>query len=460
MADIDLEILVVDDDFTQLELFSTLVGSISEPRCSLELEKDPHRAMERITQKNFDVVITDYSMGAFSGQEVFARVREINPDLPVVIVTALQDIDLAISMMREGVHDFLVKPLKRDILQNLLSKIFDHILLEREVSQLRLQVNQRFSIESIIGRSKAIMQVIESIGRCSDYLVNVLIRGESGSGKELVAHALHHTSPRAEKPFIVLNIAALSESLIESELFGHVKGAFTGAERDRIGRFEEANNGTLFIDEIGDVSPAVQVKLLRAIQFKEYQLLGSNDTRTADVRIIAATSRNLEELMDKGQFRADLFYRLNVVEIQVPPLRDRKEDIPLLVDYFSEKMEEKQGIPKKNLSREAMHSLMVYDYPGNVRELENIMERGMVFSRGEMITSRDLPAHLQSSNAGSENLDLSDGFDRIMENFEGRILREALEASSWNQSQAARSLGIGERRLRYRMEKLGIHRTP
>lgn len=459
MADFDLHLLIIDDDITQLALMKAQIAALKNPVCKVDCEENPERALTLMKEETYDLIITDYKMGHMSGQEVFERIREYNPQIPVVIITAVSDIELAISMMRDGVYDFLVKPVKEDILERLLLRVLDHSQLEKEIRKLKESIHRDFSVDSILGNSKAIEQVIDTIGRCSRHNVNVMVRGESGTGKELVAHALHYSSPCADGPFVIVNIAALSESLVESELFGHAKGAFTGADQERIGRFEEAHGGTLFIDEVGDISPAIQVKLLRAIQFKQFQRIGENRTRNSEVRIITATSRNLEEMMENGSFRSDLYYRLNVVEIHMPPLRDRKEDIPELAMHFYKRYREQNFLEEKEFSREAMHLLMSYSYPGNVRELQNLIEHAVVFSRGHQITSRDLPPSIQKQEKNDVQnwMDLS--YEEAMENFEKSLISAALEESEGNQSEAARQLGITERRLRYRLEKLGLSKT-
>lgn len=448
---------MIDQDSTQKERLEELLQLMEELTCTLCYESGPESAVEKTKKERFDLIITDYELIGSTGHKVFLQVKKHNPDIPVIILTSQNDIELAVGLMKSGVYDFWVKPVKQDILQRTLRRIADHSQLVREIRLLRNKMQRDFSIDSIIGESPEILQVVDTVGRCSDHLVNVLIRGESGTGKELVAHALHHSSPRGEGPLVVVNIAALSESLIESELFGHVKGAFTGAERDRLGRFEEAHGGTLFIDEIGDVSPAVQIKLLRAIQFRQFQRIGENRNRECDVRVISATSRNLEEMMEEGSFRRDLYYRLNVVTIEVPPLRDRKSDIPLLIKHFMETLQRDKGLPAKEFSHEAMHLMMGYDYPGNVRELQNILEQAAVLSRGSYLTSRDLPAAMQKENQNPQSgVFLEGSYQDQMDRFERILLMQALDSSQGNQSRAAGELEISERRLRYRLDKLDI----
>ena len=452
----DLNILVIDDIAMELKLIKGMLEPIEVPLCRVDSLQDPRQALEKIREGSYDLVITDFEMPGLSGMEVFRQVRDFNPSLPVVILTGHKDLKLAVSAMKEGVYDFLVKPLEADTLQRLLFKVQDHCLLEREIAELRSQIRGGFSVNEIVGDSPEILSVVESIGRCAKFDVNVLVRGESGTGKELIARAIHHHSLRNEKPFVTINIAALSESLIESELFGHVRGAFTGADSDRDGLFREANGGTLFVDEIGDVSPAVQAKLLRLIQFGQFQKVGDNRVEEADVRIIAATSRNLESMMDDGSFRSDLFYRLSVVSITAPPLRDRRTDIPSLVEHFMRIAVETKGLPEKTVSREAMDSLLTFDYPGNIRELQNAIEHALVFSRGSQITISSLPESVGGSGVVRSATPIGGDYQVSMDSFERRILNDALEQTDGNQSEAARKLNMTERRLRYRMDKLGI----
>jgi DNA-binding NtrC family response regulator len=457
MRPYDLKILLIDDDFVQHAHLNVLIESIDRPNCELHSEQDSRKALDRVKADSYDLVITDYEMPNMNGLAVFEAIKNYNPAIPVAILTGHESIELAVEILQSGAYDFFVKPVKVDALQRTLIKVEDHNRLEKEIDRLKKRVHKDFSIDSIIGNSPPLRQVIETIGRSAQHNVNVLIRGESGTGKELAAQAIHHGSPRADGPFVIINIAALSESLIESELFGHMKGSFTGADRDRKGLFEEADGGSLFIDEIGDISPAVQVKLLRAIQFKQFQRIGDNQTHKSDVRLIAATSRNLEEMMESGGFRNDLFYRLNVVTITMPPLRDRKSDIPLLIDHIIKKGHAERGLPLCEISREAMNNILEHDYPGNIRELQNVIEHAMVFSQGTFVTTRDLPDSLNKGTQKKEaGFSWGDKYEDTMTRFEKSFLLHTLEEVSWNRSHAARQLGIGERRLRYRMEKLSI----
>ena len=345
-----------------------------------------------------------------------------------------------------------------DELESLLSRIREKRFLVSENKLLKEQLEQKFKFNSIISESREMEEVLNTAGRVANSKASVLVRGESGTGKELIAKAIHYASPRKDKPFVTVNISSLSENLLESELFGHEKGSFTGASQQRIGRFEEANGGTLFIDEVGDIPLQAQVKLLRAIQFSEIQRLGGNSTISVDVRIITATHRNLEEMINENNFREDLFYRLNVVSICIPPLRKRKSDIPILVSHFIDKYSDLNQKNVKALTSEAMDQLMKYSYPGNIRELENIIERAVVLCRDEFITKSDLPNQINkiSEKKLFDPTDLEDGYEQKVKSFETDIILEALSRTNGNKSAAARLLNITERHLRSRMDILEI----
>jgi two-component system NtrC family response regulator len=336
----------------------------------------------------------------------------------------------------------------------IIAKALERRALISENRELHRQLEEhhhRFA--TIVSQSGAMAELLSLVARVAPTRATVLLRGESGTGKELIARAIHDASPRHGKPFIAVNCAALPESLFESEFFGHEKGAFTGADRRRIGRFEEADGGTLFIDEIGDIPLPLQVKLLRTLQDGEFQRVGGNITIRVDVRIVAATNRDLETMIVHGAFREDLYYRLNVVAIQIPPLRERKEDIPLLVEHFIARYATENGKRIDGISKEAMELLMRYDYPGNVRELENAIERAVVVTRGRLMTSDDLPMRIRTGDRPSERQDSSGSLDEMVEALERRAISEALEATGGNQTKAAQRLGITERNLRYKMKK-------
>ena len=375
------------------------------------------------------------------------------------MMTAYGTVETAVSAMKEGAYDYLTKPIDLDELLLMVQRIEKEVGLDRENRALKEQLREKFKVDFIISTSRRLEEALNLAGRVAQSQATVLILGESGTGKELIARAIHYSSPRADKPFVKVNCATLPENLLESELFGHEKGAFTGAAARRVGRFEQADQGSIFLDEIGDLSPSLQMKLLRVLQEKEFERVGSNQTIKSDVRVIAATNRNLEESIKKGAFREDLYYRLNVVTISLPPLRERKEDIPLLVEHFLEKYNRENKKAVTSLSKEAKDLLLQYDYPGNVRELENFIERAVVLCRGDTLTVQDLPLNLRQSKAeaalggarGGRNL------PEALEEIERQWIVRALERSGGVQTKAAEELGISERVLRYKMKKYGLN---
>ena len=451
----NLSLLIIDDEESQLK---SLKSFLSRRNYEVYTANDGVKGFEIINSKLIDAVLTDYRMPNWDGFTVLKKVKEYNPEIDVVVMTAYGSVEDAVSIMKEGAYDYLSKPIDLDELESLLNRIREKRFLVSENKLLKKQLEEKFKFDSIISESGEMEEVLNTAGRVANSKASVLVRGESGTGKELIAKAIHYSSPRKDKPFVTVNISSLSENLLESELFGHEKGAFTGASQQRIGRFEEANGGTLFIDEVGDIPLQAQVKLLRAVQFNEIQRLGGNSTISVDVRIITATHRKLEEMIIKNEFREDLFYRLNVVSICIPPLRKRKSDIPVLVSHFIEKY---SVINQKNVqapSSEAMDQLMKYSYPGNIRELENIIERAVVLCRDEYITKSDLPNQINkiSEKKLFDPTDLEDGFEQKVKSFEREIIYEALSRTNGNKSAAARLMDITERHLRSRMEILEI----
>jgi two-component system NtrC family response regulator len=400
-------------------------------------------------------------MPDMNGLEVVKQTKSFNPEVPVVVITAFSDTEDAVRVMKEGAFDYLSKPIDLDELELLVQKAREHNYLVSENRFLKEQLQEKYRFNSIISQSKEMEAVINTAGRVAVSRATVLLRGESGTGKELIAKAIHYGSDRKDKPLIAVNCAALSENLLESELFGHEKGAFTGATSQRIGRFEQANGGTLFIDEIGDIALQTQVKLLRALQFGEFERVGGSSTIRVDVRVITATNRNLEELIKKGLFREDLFYRINVVTITLPALRERKTDIPVLIRYFINKYASENQKDIEGISKEAQDYLMRYRFPGNVRELENIIERAVVMARDNIITTYDLPPGLSNTNETSQldPTDFSVSYTDKVAAFETAMIDAALDAKHGNQSRAAELLGISERHLRSRMTKLNIINT-
>ena len=443
-------ILVVDDEPTQLELVG---GFLRKQGFEVAEAASGRAAVARFKQEPFDLVLTDQRMPDLSGLELLEAVRAASPETAVVIMTAYGTIETAVSAVKAGAADYLAKPLNLDELLHRIHQIQDRRRLLTENRELRAALAERHRVEGIIGESGAMQEVLSVVRRVAPSDATVLIRGESGTGKELIAKALHYASPRAARPLVKVNCAALAESLLETEMFGHEKGAFTGAVTARKGRFELADGGSLFLDEIGDLPPHLQVKLLRVLQEREFERVGSSRPIKVDVRLLAATHRNLEALVREGRFRDDLYYRINVVTIQLPPLRERREDLPLLIDHFLRTFADKNGKHIRGLTREAREALLRYDYPGNVRELENLIERAVVLTRDDVIGLTDLPLTLDPQAAEPET---GPGLVAAVEGLERRMIREALAKADGTQTRAAELLGIGERVLRYKLKKYGL----
>jgi DNA-binding NtrC family response regulator len=449
------KILIIDDEPAQIQ---ALAGFLKKKGFDVEKAIAGMDGLKIIEKKAIDLVITDFKMPDIDGIEVLKQARSINPEIDVIVMTAFGSIESATEAMRAGAVDYLTKPVDLDQLEILIHKALEHKQLVSENRLLREQLAEKFKFEQIISVSEAMEEAINVAGRAAPSKATVLITGESGTGKELIAKAIHYASPRKDKPFLAVNCAALAENLLESELFGHEKGAFTGADRQRKGRFEMANHGTLFIDEVGEIPLTTQVKLLRVLQDQIFERVGGSEQIQVDVRIVAATNRNLEELIEAGSFREDLYYRLNVVQINIPPLRKRKSDIPLLVDYFLKKYSAENNKKMTGISREAMDLLMKYDYPGNVRELENIVEQSVVLGRGDIISIRDLPMTVRGMRSESKKADPfgERTFIERVEAFEKELIDQALEQAQGIQTRAAKILGITERHLRYKLNKYGM----
>ena len=392
-------ILIAEDEKTQREL---LEGFLKKEGYLVNTAANGREALQKLRGEFFDVALLDHKMPDLDGLQTLREIRKLYPDLPSVMMTAYGTVETAVTAMKEGAVDYLTKPIDLEELLILLNKVIERSTLIHENRILKAQLQERYTFHHhIIYGSPGMEEVMGLVARVAPSQATVLIRGESGTGKELIANAIHYASPRSGKPLVKVSCAAIPETLLESELFGHEKGAFTGAIQKRVGRFEEADGGTLFLDEIGELSPGIQVKLLRILQEKEFQRVGSNVSLKTDVRVITATHRNLEEAMKKGLFREDLYYRLNVISIQLPPLRERKEDLPPLIDHFLKKYSAKNQKSVSDVSREARNLLLRHTYPGNVRELENLIERAVVLCRGEVISTQDLPYHLREER--SEN---------------------------------------------------------
>ena len=451
----DFRILLIDDEPAQI----ISIKSFLERRGYRVFSAgSSSQGLEIVKEKTIDLVFTDFRMPGKDGLQVIKEIKQINPEIPVIVITAFSQIEDAVKVMKEGAFDYLAKPVDLDQLELLINKVKERNYLISENKLLKAQLEEKFKFDSIISQSGVLEEVLNTAGRVAGSKATVLISGESGTGKELIARAIHYASDRKDKPMITVNCAALSHNLLESELFGHEKGSFTGAIARRIGRFEQANGSTLFIDEIGDIPTQTQVKLLRALQFGEFERVGSTETLKVDVRVITATNRNLEEMIQKGLFREDLFYRINVVTITLPPLRERKTDIPILVRHFIDKYAKENKKTVTGISKEAQDYLMRYHFPGNIRELENIIERAVVMTREEIITIADLPSglHTPVENIAIDPYNFSHGFKEKVEAFEMLMINEALELKKGNQTRAAELLGISERHLRSRMQKLNI----
>jgi len=450
---IDFSILVVDDEAAQRE---TLAGYLRKKGFTVHTAADAHRALERVRGTVVDAVLTDMRMPGQSGLDLLKEVKRLHPGIAVVMMTAFGSVDDAVTAMKFGAEDYIQKPIDLDHLDIVIAKLMARRQVLTENRMLRETLKTRFEFKQVISASQGMETVLNLAGRAAQSRASVLLRGESGTGKEVVARAIHVSGPREAGPFVAVNMAAVPESLLESEFFGHEKGAFTGADRQRRGRFELAHGGTLFIDEVGDLPLSSQVKLLRVLQERAFERVGGSETVQVDVRIIAATSRDLDAMIVAGRFREDLFYRLNVICIPIPPLRERREDIPFLIDHFLHRYSTEEGKAVDSVSREVMDLLMKHDYPGNVRQLENLMQRGVVMARGNAVTTADLPPGFGTLPHESSDEVESGALNARVAALEQLMIRHALAESGGNQSQAARRLSITERNLRYKMKKYGM----
>jgi len=447
----ELLILVVDDEAAQRQV---LAGFLKRRGYEVAQAASLSDALGVVSSRTVDLVLSDLRMPGGSGIELISGVRQINPDIPVVIMTAFGTVQSAVEAMRHGAVDYLTKPIDLDELQLTVARELDRRALVSENRELRRLVESRYSLKGLETANSRMEQAVNLAARAASSRAAILLRGETGTGKELLARAIHRASPRAQMPLVTVNIGALPDTLIESEMFGHERGAFTGADRERRGRIEEADGGTLFLDEIGDLPRGAQVKMLRVLQEQTFERLGSNRPIRVDVRIIAATHRPLEQMMAGGEFRDDLYYRLNVVSIELPALRERREDIPGLVEQFLERHGTESAGRVTGVSREALDLLTKYAYPGNVRELENIVRRALVLARGPLVGSYDLPPHVRGLAAEPEATGGS--FTEQVARFERRLIADALAHAGGVQTRAARELGMSERHLRSRLRRLGI----
>jgi len=450
------KILVVDDEKSLLDLLSRV---FTKEGYRVQTTSSAAKAIEVLEQEDLDLLITDIRLPEISGMEILRRCRELRPDVPVIMITAYGNMKQAIEALKMGALDYIVKPFDMEELKITVAKGLEKRRLEQENILLKRDLKERYSFENMIGRSRAMQAIFALIEKIAGTDSTVLITGESGTGKEMAARAIHVLSRRAERPFVSINCAALPENLLESELFGHVKGSFTGAVSDKKGMFEVAQRGTLFLDEVGEMSPWTQVKLLRAIQERKIRRVGGTEEISVDVRIIAATNQDLKKRIDEGKFREELYYRLNVISFEMPPLRRRIEDIPLLVQHFLQKYCQQMGKKTKRVAPEAMSLLEMYRWPGNVRELENVIERVVAIEDRETITPAVLPPEIITPAKKDETqIIFEPGFNLMghLDEIAKKYLRQACLATNWNMKQAASLLGLSYRSIRYLMDKYRI----
>ncbi|NWG27123.1 MAG: sigma-54-dependent Fis family transcriptional regulator [Ignavibacteriaceae bacterium] len=446
------KILVVDDEDIIRESLSYI---LKKEKYAVEEAANGKIAFEMLKANSYDLVITDLEMPEMKGIELLNEIRKMNLQTNTIVITAYGSMETAIAALRSGASDYILKPIEFDELLIKVKKLFEVRELHLENRILRKELQREYDYTNIIGKSPAIMQIFEMIKAVADTDSTVLISGNSGTGKELVAKALHYNSKRANKPFIALNCGAISENLIESELFGHKKGAFTGAISDKEGFIKAAEGGTLFLDEISEMPPQLQVKLLRAIQEKEYTPVGTTLSLPVNVRFIASTNRNLQDYVNQGKFREDLFYRLNVVDIHLPSLKEREGDIPLLADYFLDKYRKQMNKNIKGISSEAMRALMNYEWKGEIRELENVIERSVIFCNEDFINVKNLPSQFQS-DTGTSEFSPSGSLDESVKRFERDIIMRALKANDFNKEKTAEELQVGLSTLYRKMKELDI----
>ncbi len=449
-------ILVVDDEKGQRDILDAILRKEGYLVATVPGARE---AMERLEAEEYDVVLSDLKMKGISGLELLESVLELEPRQCIIIMTAHGTIDSAVEAMKKGAFDYLEKPLDRETLLMTLKRAFEHLTLIRENRMLHKKLAENSDIPSIIGSHPKMKEVFRIVNKIAATSSTVLIYGESGTGKELVAKAIHDGSPRHDKPFFAINCAAIPDTLMESELFGHEKGSFTGANSREIGLFEAANTGTIFLDEIGEMNTAMQAKLLRAIQEREIRRVGGKTSVPVDVRIISATNKDLEQEIRKGLFREDLFYRLNVIRINLPPLRERGSDIIALADFFVAKYGTASGVNVKGISRPAMKLLMDYSWPGNVRQLESMVERGVLMTESDYIQPEDLPAEIHREGAPESCLSFEFPPEGIsFEDLERDLIIKAMERAGWVIGKAAPLLGMTYKTLQYRLEKFGIEK--
>jgi DNA-binding NtrC family response regulator len=449
----EARILVVDDDNLMREF---LDETLHRSKYSVDLASTGDEAFKKIKSREYDVVLTDIRMPKMSGMELLKAVKDNSPQAKVMLMTAYGTIENAVEAMKLGAFDYITKPFSADDIEIKIKRAIEYNRLEQENKRLLQEVTTKYKFDNIIGKSPQIRKVFEIIDSIADSKSSVLITGESGTGKELIAKAIHYNSPRKNQPFVAVNCAVLPENLMESELFGHEKGAFTGAIKKTTGKFELAHQGTLLLDEISEIPPSLQAKLLRVLQEREFERVGSGETIQVDVRIISTSNQNLSELIQESKFREDLYFRLNVLPVNIPPLRERKEDIIPLAEYFLARYRKENNRDIKGISEKAFQMFMEYHWPGNVRELENYIERAVVTSKGELLTPEDFPKellfktdlHISQFNAGMSIHDA-----------EKALILKTLETCGGNKTKAAKTLGVSVRTLRNKLNEYGLSNT-
>ena len=447
-------ILVVDDDNAHRTMLRTLVGGWGYDIVEAD---DGSTAIEKVQERPFDLILMDIRMLKVSGLEALDRIKAFNPAIPVTIMTAYSSVETAIEALKKGAYDYLTKPLDFDKLRLTIERAMEHTRLKEENRLLKESLGKHFDMQNIIGRSPAMISLLETVAHVAPSEATVMITGESGTGKELIAGVIHHNSPRKDGPFVKINCAAITETLLESELFGHEKGAFTGADRRKEGRFYQANHGSIFLDEVSEMPLTMQVKLLRVLQERELTRVGGEKVIPVDVRVIAATNKDLVDLKNRELFREDLYYRLNVVSLEIPPLTERRDDIPLLAQHFLDIFVDKNKKEIKGFTPKAMDQLIRYDWPGNVRELMNAVERAVVLARTDYLDDQDFsilqPLLQQPAPAPSD----FDNMDNIpLEEVEKAAILRMLESVDGNKSEAARRLGITRKTLHKKLKKYGV----
>ena len=448
-------VLVVDDDRAHRTMLNTLLSGWGYEIIEAD---DGQTAIEQVHARVFDLILMDIRMIKVSGLEALPGIKVFNPAIPVIIMTAYSSVETAVEALKKGAYDYLTKPLDFDELRMVMERAMDHSHLKEENRILKEALGNQFDTRNIIGGSEAMVRLLEIVAQVAPSEATVLITGESGAGKELIAGAVHFNSPRKDGPFVKMNCAAITESLLESELFGHEKGAFTGAHRRKEGKFRQADEGSLFLDEVSEMSLSMQVKLLRVLQEREFARVGGEDIIKVDVRVIAATNKDLMQEIEAGRFREDLYYRLNVVTLDVPPLRKRNEDIPLLASHFLTTFAEKNHKRIRGFSPQAMDQLLRYAWPGNVRELMNTVERAVVLSRYEYIDEEDLPSHIRDgfSDNMADSAQAAPEAGHSLEEVEKGTILKTLELTGGNKSEAARRLGITRKTLHKKLKKYGV----